>query len=231
MPAMNSAQHNPDLTPFRTISDLVREHALARPGHPALIQGDERLSYAALDALMDRVAATLQRDGVGPGDSIAICANSSPRYAALFLGALRAGAVVAPLAPSVTPQSFASMLGDAQARLLFVDDAALDALGNATPSGRCIALDGTAPGESFERWLLPDGARPQPVQVSPAAPFNIIYSSGTTGLPKGIVQSHGMRWSHVARGAGYDYGAHGVTLLATPLYSCLLYTSPSPRDS
>ena len=72
---MNPPQTNPDLAPFRTISDLVREHARARPAHAALVQGDELLSYAALDALMDRIAATLQRDGIGPGDSIAICAN------------------------------------------------------------------------------------------------------------------------------------------------------------
>ena len=178
-----------------------------------------QLSYAALDALMDRIAATLQRDGIGPGDAIAICANSSPRYAAVFLGALRAGAAVAPLAPSVTPESFASMLGDAQARLLFIDAAALDALGPSAPAARCIALDGSAPGDSFDAWLLPDGVTPRPLDVSAEAPFNIIYSSGTTGLPKGIVQSHGMRWSHVARGASYEYGPHGVTLLATPLYS------------
>jgi len=216
---MNSVQANPDLAPFRTISDLVREHARSRPAHAALVQGDDVLSYAALDALMDRIAASLQRDGIGPGDAIAICATTSPRYAAVFLGALRAGAAVAPLAPSVTPESFASMLGDAQARLLFIDAAALEALGTSAPAARCIALDDKAPGESFDSWLAAAGARPQPVDVPAAAPFNIIYSSGTTGLPKGIVQSHGMRWSHVARGAGYDYGPHGVTLLATPLYS------------
>ncbi len=216
---MNSPQTNPDLAPFQTISDLVREHARALPAHAALAQGDDVLSYAALDALMDRIAATLQRDGIGPGDAIAICANSSPRYAAVFLGALRAGAAVAPLAPSVTPESFASMLADAQAQLLFDDAAAVDALGATAPGVRCIALDGQAPGEPFDAWLLPEGAVPQPVEVGAEAPFNIIYSSGTTGLPKGIVQSHGMRWSHVARGAGYEYGPHGVTLLATPLYS------------
>ncbi len=208
---------------YRTLSDLVRDHARARPDRAALVQGDEVLSYAALDALMDRIAASLQRDGLQPGDAITICANASPRYAAVFLGALRAGVAVAPLAPSVTPESFASMRGDAQARWLFADAAALEALAGEGDNDDCISLDGIAPGRAFDAWLLddnaPEGARPQPVDVPPEAPFNIIYSSGTTGMPKGIVQSHGMRWSHVARGANYRYGPDGVTLLATPLYS------------
>ena len=204
---------------YRTLSDLVREHARARPERAALVQGDEVLSYAALDALMDRIAASLQRDGLLPGDAIAICALASPRYAAVFLGALRAGVAVAPLAPSVTPESFASMRGDAQAHWLFADSAALEPLAGAGTAADCISLDGTAPGRAFDAWLMPEGARPAPVDVPPEAPFNIIYSSGTTGMPKGIVQSHGMRWSHVARGANYRYGHDGVTLLATPLYS------------
>jgi long-chain acyl-CoA synthetase len=206
-------------TAYRTIAELVREHALERPAHPALVQGDEALTYAALDALMDRVAASLQRDGVKPGEAIAVCAHSSPRYAAIFLGALRAGVAVAPLASSVTAESFASMRGDARARWLFADAAALEPLAGAGSAADCITLDGAAPGLPFDTWLMPVGARPAPVDVPAGAPFNIIYSSGTTGLPKGIVQSHGMRWSHVARGANYEYGTDGVTLLATPLYS------------
>ena len=220
--------------PFQTIADLVRQHALERPRHPAIVQGEERLDYAQLDALMDRVSASLRRDGVRPGDAIAICAQSSPRYAAVFLGALRAGVAVAPLAPSVTRESFASMLGDAQARWLFVDAAAMDAMGDSTDTQRCISMDGLAPGVAFESWLAPDegphSVAAQRVDVSPEWPFNIIYSSGTTGNPKGIVQSHGMRWSHVSRGANYAYGEDGVTVLATPLYSNTTLVSLPAND-
>jgi long-chain acyl-CoA synthetase len=216
---MNSVSTSPVDPAFQAIPDLIRLHAQLRPERFALVQGDVRLSYGALDALMDRVAASLQRDSLGQGDTIAICAHSSPRYAAVFLGALRAGLAVAPLAPSVTPQSFASMLRDAQAKRLFIDEGALDAVSQALASISCISLDGVAPGRAFHDWLVPEGVTPATVKAQPLWPFNIIYSSGTTGAPKGIVQSHGMRWSHVYRGANYLYGPEGVTLLATPLYS------------
>ena len=204
---------------FQTIADLVRQIAGERPGHLALVQGDERLSYSALDTLIDRIAASLQRDGIQPGDAIAVCAHSTPRYAAVFLGALRAGVAVAPLSPSVTAESFAGMLADTGAHALFVDTAALDVLGDTATDARLVSLDGRAPGTAFDDWLLPAGAVPAPVEVRPEQPFNIIYSSGTTGRPKGIVQSHGMRWTHVMRGADRGYGVDTVTVLATPLYS------------
>jgi non-ribosomal peptide synthetase component E (peptide arylation enzyme) len=66
------------LPPFRAVPDLVREHATVRPQHPALVQGAQVIRYGELDALMDRVAASLQRDGVKQGDTIAICAHSAP---------------------------------------------------------------------------------------------------------------------------------------------------------
>jgi acyl-CoA synthetase (AMP-forming)/AMP-acid ligase II len=205
--------------PFRALPDLIREHAAARPAQLALAAGDERLDYAALDALMDRIAAALQRDGCRPGEAIAICAHASPRYAAVFLGALRAGVAVAPIAPSVTPAQFAAMVGDAQAQRLFADDAAGALLPALPPAVPLTPLDPSLPGTGLADWLAPPGAQPAPVTLRPDGPFNIIYSSGTTGHPKGIVQPHGMRWAHVMRGASYGYGPDTVTLLATPLYS------------
>ena len=90
---------------FGDIAHLVHLHARERPDHAALIEGERRWSYGELDAIMDRVAAALQREGVSAGEAIAICAATSIEYAAVFLGALRAGVAIAPLAPSSTPAS------------------------------------------------------------------------------------------------------------------------------
>ena len=205
---------------FSTLPAVVHQHALMAPARRALVQGGQALNYAELDALMDRVAASLQRAGLRMGDAIAICAATSLNYAAVFLGALRAGVVVAPLAPGVTPASLQGMLRDADARLLFLDASVGETVGPATGDMLPrIALDESDAGTSFSDWLAPVGAQPQPVQIAPDLPFNIIYSSGTTGEPKGIVQPHSMRWSYSKRAANYGYGPDTVTLLSTPLYS------------
>jgi len=209
---------------FGVITELIRQHARETPTHRALVEGSQAgahfVDYAALDALMDRVASALQRDGLHPGDAIAICASASIAYAAVFLGALRAGVVVAPLAPGSTAASLVRMLQDAQARVLFVDAAVAEILGPDWTGGiPRVTLDDSSSGRALEDWLAARGAVPAGVTIDPSWAFNIIYSSGTTGEPKGIVQPHAMRWSHVRRGKAYGYGRDSVTLLSTPLYS------------
>ena len=216
-----------DSPPFNNLPAMVAAHARSRPTALALVVGAQRLSYAALDALADRVAASFQRDGLQPRDVVAICAGTRVEYVAVFLGALRAGLAVAPLAPSSTPAQLVDMARDAGARRFFVDGdmlAALTAGGVLPPASlpitRLDAADGHAP---LAPWLIdsPDGApaRHTPVEIDPAWPFNLIYSSGTTGTPKGIVQSHAMRWSHIQRAVLSGYDNRTVTLIATPLYS------------
>lgn len=197
---------------FATITDCLRRHACDRPTETALVVAERRVDWRELDALVDRCAAALQADGVEPRGSIALCAATSVEYVVVLLGALRAGLSIVPLPPGSAPAGLARMVEDSQARRLFVDVSALEALrGSDIPLTRLDA--------SFEDWLAPFGTVPSPVDIAPEWPFNIIYSSGTTGEPKGIVQPHAMRWAHVRRGSAHGYGPGGVTLLATPLYS------------
>ena len=107
--------------PFQAISDLIRQHARERPRRTALVQGDRRVTWAQLDAMADRVAASLHRDGIQPQQAISVCASNSLEYVAVFLGALRAGVAVAPLAIQSQSAQLAAMVEDSGARLFFVD--------------------------------------------------------------------------------------------------------------
>ena len=203
------------LPPFQAIADIIARHAAARPLQTALVQGLRSVTWGQLDAMVDRIAASLQRDGLKPGQSVAVCAANSLEYAAVFLGGLRAGAAVAPLSTHSSPQQLATMVADCGARHFFVD---ADVPAFDSPAAQRIFMDGNG-SLPFRQWLLPERSRPRRVEVGPGAAFNIIYSSGTTGTPKGIVQPHAMRWGHVARAESYGYAPESVTLIATSLCS------------
>ncbi len=199
--------------PFGTIPALISAHARERGDKLAVVHGDDALTYAQLDTRMDAIAAALQRDGLARGQAVAIVGAMGVDYAAIFLGAIRAGGAPAPIAPSSTGDQMAAMIADSGAGVVFLDADAAATLGDRAVAARRVALDGTGVAD----WLAGAGA-PSPVDLGPEDPFNIIYSSGTTGTPKGIVQPHAMRWAHVARGDAAGF-ADAVTMIATPLYS------------
>ncbi len=198
---------------FATLPDLIAAHAQEQGDRIALADADRTLGYLALDAAMNRVAAALQRDGVRPATAVAIVAQASVDYAVVFLGALRAGCVATPLAPSATPAALAAMIADCGAPCVFLDEANAATLADQPVAARRIVF-----GEDYAAWLGAADAGPSSVAIAPGDPFNIIYSSGTTGTPKGIVQSHAMRWAHIGRNAAAGFG-NAVTMVATPLYS------------
>jgi acyl-CoA synthetase (AMP-forming)/AMP-acid ligase II len=203
---------------FIALDALIEQTAATAPDRIAVIDGERQLSYAGLNDLIDRVAAAMQADGLQPRDVISICALSSIEYVATFLGALRAGIAVAPLAPSSTPQDFAAMVKDSGAKILFMDETTAAAMGVSAGAPLRVSLDEGTWGRPFSTWCAAPGTRPKPVAIDPDWTFNIIYSSGTTGTPKGIVHSHELRWRQYGQFA-LDYIRDAVMVLSTPLYS------------
>lgn len=204
---------------FATLPDLVRAHAAERPDAVAAADPARRLSWSELDQMADRIAARLQQDGLAKGDRTAIAGLNSVEQIAVILGTLRAGGVAGLITNSATGEQMAAMIADTGARHLFLDSAASASLeGQTVTASDRIAMDGSDVGVALVEWMAPAGTTPAAVPIDPLDGFNIIYSSGTTGTPKGIVHSHAMRWQHIQRGVP-AYGPDAVTILSTPLYS------------
>ncbi len=203
---------------FAGLPELIRARARGNPNRIALIAEERSLSYGALVAIMDRVAFALQRDGVAEGDVAAICARTSIEYVVAFCGVLAACAAVAPLAPSASPASLMLMLKDSGAKVFFLDcevGAALADLADESGAKR-VSLDDSEAGELLTEWLGPARGEPRRPAIAPDDAFDIVYSSGTTGAPKGIIQPYRMRFEQFRR---RSLPENAVTIVSTPLYS------------
>ena len=181
---------------------MLRESARRAPAKTAVILGDATLSYAQLDELSDRVAASLTAAGLAPGDRVGLQLPNIPQFVIAYFGILKAGGVVVPMNVLLKAPEIAFQLENSGARTLityggFVDEAAKAAEAAAVTSlyvvvtepGAGQATAGRA-GAPFEALLAGDPPGPQLAARGPADPAVIIYTSGTTGTPKGAVLSH-----------------------------------------
>lgn len=187
------------------IGDLIQRRARLSPQAVFWEAEGARLTYGQLEADANRVARALLAEGLRPGDHAAICAGNNPAYALFHFGAAKAGLVLAHLNARATSEELTALAAHCDARLVAFGPgqrAAVETARARLPTvRRWIALPGedgkdSAPSWalSFEPWLkgqssvepfFPHGARLEPEQ-----PFQILYTSGTTGTPKGALISH-----------------------------------------
>ncbi|MCL9998942.1 MAG: acyl--CoA ligase [Erythrobacter sp.] len=212
----NETMMNRLAEPFGSFPEILMEWSRIKGDDLALVDENRELYWAELVGLIERLAARLVETGLRRGQSVAILGTSTVEYALVFLAAMRAGGVAAPLTTSASPEQLEGMAKDSGAIHLFIDAAKAAELGTDFMADLI-----RVPLESIDQWMAPPGARAPEFVPEPKDPFNIIYSSGTTGIPKGIVHSHQMRWRQFAS-TGLSYLGAGIevrSLASTPLYS------------
>jgi long-chain acyl-CoA synthetase len=199
------------------LASVLTDSAQRDPDHVALKLDDMEVSYGLLDEASARLAALLADRGVEPGDRVGIMLPNVPYFAVCYYGVLRAGGVVVPMNVLLKRREVAFYLGDSGAKLMFAwEGFADDAKAGADEAGaECIVVE---PGE-FEELLAALEPRGEVVDRAPDDTAVILYTSGTTGTPKGAELTHEnlKRNCEVSRDM-YGIGSEAVTLGALPLF-------------
>jgi long-chain acyl-CoA synthetase len=180
------------MAPPPTIADVIRRQAAERGDALALVFGDRRTSYAELDRRTDRIANALLAAGLATGDRIAYLGKNSDRHYELLIAASKARVILVPLNWRLAVPELDYLVGDAAPRLLFAGPE-FGETASALAQGRAevIAIEDAEPGRrAFEDWHA--GASDGKPAVVPETDdiALIMYTSGTTGRPKGAMLSH-----------------------------------------
>src|SRR6202163_2124695 len=168
--------------PVATLPELFCAQAARSPEAVAVVFGEQRLSYAALDARANQLAHHLRHLGVGPEVVVGLCVERSLEMLIGLIGILKAGGAYLPLDPSYPNQRLAFMLEDAGARILVTKTAQLARL--PADVARIVCLDADHPDIARQPITAPAG------RLDSQNSAYVIYTSGSTGTPKGVVVGH-----------------------------------------
>ena len=209
----------PDRHVFMDIDKYIKNSGQIDGERIVLSDSFLTLTWYELNNHLNQIANTLISLGIQPNQRIAILARNSINYATLFLGGLRAGICIVPLSTLSSGESLAGMINDSEAKLLFVSDDYRDLIDPVEHPLTGLLPNGLLRLEALKEFMA--GASAEEVTIEPDLDwgFNLIYSSGTTGTPKGILQNRSYRAleRNVLTGLGFDAKSRGI--IATPLYS------------
>jgi long-chain acyl-CoA synthetase len=204
---------------------MLSESALRAPDHPVAAFDGGRLTYRQLDQASDRLAANLAAAGIGSGDRVALQLPNIPQFLISYFGILKAGAVVVPLNVLLRAPEIAYHLSDSGARALITWEGVLaEAAKGAEAAGTgAIYAVGHAAGAAgalpFERLLDATAPSRETVMRRPADTAVIVYTSGTTGQPKGAELTHIQLYMNAdIPGRLFDVQPTDVVITVLPLF-------------
>jgi long-chain acyl-CoA synthetase len=178
------------------LARLFTDTAAARPDDAALRLDAQTTSYGELAAASARMAALLAAHEVEPGDRVAVMLPNVPEFAAVYYGILRAGGVVVPMNPLLKAREVAFYLSDSGAKVIFVWPAAAEEVKaglERAPGTTCVVVDPATFADQLDGYAPADAV----VDRAPTDTAVILYTSGTTGQPKGAELTHGNLASNV----------------------------------
>jgi long-chain acyl-CoA synthetase len=207
------------------VAHLLTEAAKDRPRHAALEFEDLTFSYEALDRLTDRGANLLTSLGAGGGEVVALYLESGPELLASYLGALKAGAVPNVINATLKPEEVSRVVVDSGARVLVTDPERWSSL---APVRRELGVkqvlvtgaEGADGASSFDAALAAASDRFETVDLDPGSLANLLYTSGTTGQPKGVMLTHRNILDNAREFSAIHYGTDDRLLVAAPLFHC-----------
>lgn len=209
---------------FLSVAAILAESALRRPDHLAVVFDGARITYRDLWDGAGRYAAVLRDQGIGPGDRIALLLPNTPHFPMAYFGALALGATVVPVHALLRADEIAYVLGDSAARALVCAAPLLPEGGRAALSAGVPVLTVMDESDSGAPRLdmLAAHARPVecPVLCEPGDVAVVLYTSGTTGRPKGAMLTHLNITMNVDATmlSPFDFSADDVLLGALPLF-------------
>lgn len=211
------------LTPSAAFGGVMPDwlHARARlaPDGLALVVGDARLTFASLDRRVEASARLLGESGAKPGDRVATLLDASPPYVSLVFAMARAGTVLVPLNTRLSPSELAWQIADCGATLLLVDAAhahgAAAAVKDMQGAPRVVAVEDVEIGTAEDPSQDDDKSR----RIDLAEVHTVVYTSGTTGKPKGAMLTYGAHWwSATSSALNLGLASSDVWLAPLPLF-------------